>query len=99
MRINSIKLASNIAGKRILLRLDLNVPIKNNKVQDNFKIIALLPTINYLIKRQAKIIIITHLGRPEIDKDKNKFSTKPIAKEMAELLNQKIFYQDLTLYL
>lgn len=58
----SIKLIKHIKGKIILLRVDFNVPIKNGKVEDDFRIKKALPTINFLLKKGAKIILITHLG-------------------------------------
>src|SRR3989344_3016133 len=69
MQIRSLKDAGNIAGKRILLRVDLNVPVLNGEVKDNFRIIQTLPTINFLIKNKAKIILLSHAeeksGRPQ----------------------------------
>ncbi len=59
----SIRQIKNIQGKTILLRVDFNVPIKNRKVEDDFKIIKTLPTIKFLLKKGAKIILITHLGK------------------------------------
>lgn len=59
----SLKLIKNLKDKTVLLRVDFNVPIKNGKVKDDFKIVKALPTINFLIKKGAKIILITHLGK------------------------------------
>ncbi len=59
----SIKQIKNIRGKTVLLRVDFNVPIKNGKVLDNFRIKAALPTVNFLLQKGAKIILITHLGK------------------------------------
>jgi phosphoglycerate kinase len=58
-----IKQIKNVKGKTVLLRVDFNVPIKNGKVEDDFKIKKTLPTINFLKKRGAKMILITHLGK------------------------------------
>lgn len=59
----SVKQIKNLKGKTILLRVDFNVPIKNGKVVDDFRIRASLPTISFLIKRGAKVVLITHLGK------------------------------------
>ncbi|MFZ2072102.1 MAG: phosphoglycerate kinase, partial [Minisyncoccia bacterium] len=59
----SIKSLKNIKGKTALIRVDFNVPIKDGKVEDDFRIRKALPTINFLIKKGAQIILITHLGR------------------------------------
>ena len=58
-----LKQIKNIKGKTVLLRVDFNVPIKNNKVMDDFRIRSAMPTINFLLKKDAKIILLTHLGK------------------------------------
>jgi phosphoglycerate kinase len=70
----SIKQIKNIKGKTILLRVDFNVPIKNNKVLDDFRIRAALPTVNFLLKSGAKLILMTHLGKD------GKASLRPVIK-------------------
>ena len=55
----------NIEGKRVLLRVDFNVPINNGAITENSRIEKVLPTIKFLIRKKAKIIIIAHLGRPK----------------------------------
>ena len=60
----SIENLKNIENKYIILRLDLNVPIKNGKIIDTNRIDKIIPTLNFLIKKKAKIIIISHIGRP-----------------------------------
>ncbi|MCK4454143.1 phosphoglycerate kinase [Candidatus Parcubacteria bacterium] len=81
-------------GKRVLLRTDFNVPLsKQGDILDDFRIKAAIPSIEYLAKNQAKIIIISHLGRPE--KREEKFSLRPIANRLGELLNKKVrFFSD-----
>ena len=68
---NNIKDQENLNQKKILLRLDLNVPLKDGVITDETRIEKILPVINFLIKKQAKIIIISHVGRPKgkINKD------------------------------
>ncbi len=88
MTIKSITKRKSLKNKKVLLRLDLNVPIKDSKILDDFKLKASLETINYLLKKQAKIIILSHLGRPEkFDKD---YSLAPIVKRLKELLGEDI---------
>ena len=76
---------ADIKGKRVLLRVDYNVPIKKGLVEDNYKIKASLETIRFLIYNNCKIVLATHLGRPE-GKFKLEFSTKPLVKELQRLL-------------
>ena len=74
-----------IENKIVFLRVDFNVPVKRNKVIDNYKIKKLLPTIKYLLKKKCKIIIATHLGRPE-GKFVRGLTTKTLASELQRLL-------------
>lgn len=92
MKIKSIKQIKKIKGKRVLVRVDFNVPlVGNNKIgkSEDFRIIRALPTINYLIKQEAKVILISHLGRPEGKVDW-RYSLKPVAKKLSQLLKQKV---------
>lgn len=92
MKIHTISELESIKGKRILLRTDFNVPFKKNgEISDNSRIVKTLKTIKYLQKKGAKIIIITHIGRPE-GKIVKKLSTKNIQSTLEELLKTKIFY-------
>jgi phosphoglycerate kinase len=84
MKLKSIKEARHLLGQRVLVRVDFNVPVKNGQVVDNFKIQASLPTIKFLLHSGARLILISHLGRPT-KKDK-KFSLLPVAKELEKLL-------------
>ena len=61
----SIENIENIKNKRVILRLDLNVPIKNGKITDTNRIDKVMPTLKFLLKKKAKIIIISHVGRPK----------------------------------
>lgn len=80
----------NINNKRVLLRCDLNVPIEGGNVLDETKIIRSLKTINYLIKENCKIIIMSHLGRVKTEEDKEKNSLLPVKISLEKLLNKEI---------
>jgi len=85
----SIKDETNLNQKKVLLRLDLNVPLDNGKITDTTRINKILPTINFLLKSEAKIIIISHVGRPK-GKVVNEFSLKPICEDLKNKLNENI---------
>ncbi len=82
----------NFQNKRVLVRCDFNVPIENGRVVDDFKIQRSLETLNYLKRQGAKIILLSHLGRPEETKQrsKKKFSLRPVAQRLEELLKEKV---------
>ncbi|MBI2662157.1 phosphoglycerate kinase [Candidatus Woesearchaeota archaeon] len=91
MRINHLEQAP-IKGKTVLVRVDYNVPIRKGEVEDNYKIKASLETIRFLIRNDCKIVLATHLGRPE-GKFNLEYSTRPLVKELKKLLpNIKISY-------
>ena len=73
-----------LSGKRVFLRLDLNVPLKDGKVIDDNRIKAALPTLNFLVESGAKVIVASHLGRPKTDEDKQKLSLEPVASALIE---------------
>ena len=79
----------NLNNKKILLRLDLNVPLEKGKISDTTRIDKILPTLNFLIKEKAKIIILSHVGRPK-GKIVEELSLEPIRKELQKKLNQKV---------
>jgi phosphoglycerate kinase len=77
-----------ITQKKVFLRLDLNVPIKNGKITDDTRIREALPTIKYCLEKQAKLVVASHLGRPEgFDK---KYSLEPVADRLNELLDVEV---------
>lgn len=80
----------DLNGKRVLIRQDLNVPIKNGEVTSDKRIVASLPTIMYAIRAGAKVMITSHLGRPTAGEFDEKFSLEPVAKHLAELLGQPV---------
>ena len=80
---------TNLNQKKVLLRLDLNVPLDNGKITDTTRIDKILPTINFLLKSEAKIIILSHVGRPK-GKIVNELSLKPICEDLKNKLNENI---------
>tara|TARA_B100000700_G_scaffold326389_1_gene437799 strand:- start:1792 stop:2970 length:1179 start_codon:yes stop_codon:yes gene_type:complete len=84
-----IKDQENLNEKRVLLRLDLNVPLKNGIITDQTRIDKILPVINFLIKKKSKILVVSHVGRPKgrINED---LSLKPICENLEKKINQKI---------
>lgn len=80
----------DLKDKRVFLRLDLNVPIKNGKITDATRIEAALPTIRYALEHGAKLIVASHLGRPETPEDRAKYSLEPVANKVGELLNCEV---------
>ena len=86
---NNIKDLKDLNHKIILLRLDLNVPLKQGEITDETRIDKILPTINFLLKENSKILIISHVGRPKgkINRD---LSLKPICKNLEKKINKKI---------
>ncbi len=85
----SIKDEKNLNNKKILLRLDLNVPLDNGEITDTTRIEKILPTLRFLIKHNSKIIILSHVGRPK-GKIVNELSLKPICEDLSNKLNQKM---------
>jgi len=85
----NIKDEPNLNQKKVLLRLDLNVPLDNGKITDTTRIDKILPTINFLLKSEAKIIILSHVGRPK-GKVVNELSLKPICEDLENKLNENI---------
>ena len=86
---NSIKDQRNLSQKRVLLRLDLNVPLKNNIITDQTRIDKIIPIIEFLLEKKSKIIIISHIGRPKgkVNKD---LSLKPICENLKKKINEEV---------
>jgi phosphoglycerate kinase len=83
----------NVKGKRVLVRVDYNVPIKDNKVVDDTRIVAAMPTLNYLLEHGAAVILCSHLGRPKGGPDP-KFSLRPVAAHLSGLLGKPVAFAD-----
>ena len=83
----------DVKGKRVLVRVDFNVPLKGDKVTDDTRIRAALPTIQYLLEKGASVILMSHLGRPKEGPDP-KYSMKPTATRLGELLGKPVAFVD-----
>ena len=77
-------------GKKVLIRVDFNVPMKNGVITNDNRIVQALPTIKYALENNAKLILFSHLGRVKEEEDKAKNSLAPVAKRLEELLGQKV---------
>ena len=81
----------NIKNKKVLIRVDFNCPMKDGAVSDDNRIRAELPTIEYAISQEAKVILMSHLGRPDGKKDP-KYSLQAVGEKLAELLNKDVIF-------
>ena len=82
----------DVKGKKVLVRVDFNVPIKDGVIGDDNRIVAALPTINYIIENGGKAILLSHLGRVKSDDDKKELSLKPVADRLSELLKKPVTF-------
>ena len=92
----------DVEGKRVLVRVDYNVPIKNGMVEDDTRLKATIPTINYLLEKNCKIILMSHLGRPKdmlkegksFEEVKKLLTLKPVAEDLSEILGIDVGFAD-----
>lgn len=89
--LRTLKSAGDLRGKRVILRCDLNVPLKGGVIGDDGRIRASVPTIKYLTQAGARVVICSHLGRPEGEPNPE-FSLEPVAKRLEELLGQPVAF-------
>ena len=80
----------SLTDKRVLIRQDLNVPVKGGKVSSDSRIIASLPTIKYALEQNAAVMVMSHLGRPVEGEYSEEFSLKPVAARLSELLGREV---------
>ena len=79
----------DVAGKKCLVRCDFNVPMKDGKITDDFRIVSALPTIRYLVEHKACVILMSHMGKPK-GEPKPELSLRPVADRLSELLGQEV---------
>ena len=79
----------DVKGKKVIVRCDFNVPMKNGEITDDRRIKGALETINYLTENKAKVILMSHLGRPD-KKYEPEFSLAPVAKRLSELTGKEV---------
>ena len=79
----------DVSGKKVLVRVDFNVPMKDGVITDETRINAALPTIKYLLDHNAKVILCSHLGRPK-GEFKPEYSLAPVAKRLSEILGREV---------
>ena len=82
----------NLENKKVIIRVDFNVPIKDGKILDDNRIVMSLKTINYALENRAKVILMSHLGRVKTLEDKEKNSLRIVSYRLSELLNKKVIF-------
>lgn len=82
----------DLQNKKVIIRVDFNVPIKNGQILDDSRIKASLETINYALEHQAKVILFSHLGRIKTEEDKKTNTLEPVALRLSELLNKEVIF-------
>ncbi len=80
----------DLSGKKVIIRCDFNVPIENGIIKDESRLKASLKTIRYARKNNAKVILLSHLGRVQMEEDKQKYTLKPVAERLGNLLRKKV---------
>lgn len=85
-----------LENKKVLIRCDFNVPMKEGKIVDDTRITAALPTIKYCIDQNAKVVLFSHLGRVKEEADLAKNNLAPVAKRLEELLGKKVTFIEKT---
>lgn len=81
----------DVRGKRVLVRVDFNVPIQEGVITNDIRIVSAIPTINYLVEHDAKVILMSHLGRPDGKPDPGK-SLKPVARRLEQMIGRRVLF-------
>ncbi|EJF00889.1 phosphoglycerate kinase [Liquorilactobacillus mali] len=82
----------DVTGKKVLIRVDFNVPIKNGVIGNDNRIVAALPTIKYIVENGGKAILFSHLGRVKTEEDKKELSLRPVAEKLADLIKKPVTF-------
>ncbi|MEY8291544.1 phosphoglycerate kinase [Carnobacteriaceae bacterium 52-44] len=82
----------DLKGKKVLVRADFNVPMKDGEITNDNRIQAALPTLEYILKEGGKVIVFSHLGRIKTEEDKEKNSLRPVSKRLSELLGKEVTF-------
>jgi phosphoglycerate kinase len=91
MSLRTLSALSDLRGKRVIVRCDMNVPLKDGQITDDGRIRASLPTLNVLINQGARVVIVSHLGRPDGEPDAQ-YSLEPVAQRLSELLGKAVVF-------
>ncbi|MCU1411358.1 MAG: phosphoglycerate kinase [Rhodoglobus sp.] len=91
MALRTLESLGDLKGKAVIVRCDLNVPLKNGQITDDGRVRASLPTLNALIHAGARVIVVSHLGRPDGEPDA-KYSLEPVAQRLSELLGKPVVF-------
>ena len=86
----------DLSGKKVLIRCDFNVPIIDGKITDDTRIVASLDTIKYAIDNGARVILFSHLGRVKTEEDLVKNNLEIVSVRLSELLNQPVYFSNMT---
>ena len=81
----------DVKNKKVLVRCDFNVPMQDGKITDDIRITSALPTIRYLMDHGARVILMSHMGRPK-GEAKMEYTLKPVAERLSQLLNKDVIF-------
>src|SRR5512146_827733 len=95
MAIRTLDSLGDLAGKTVLIRCDFNVPLQEGRITDEGRIVASLPPLRALLERGAKVVAMSHLGRPK-GAPEAKYSLAPVAQRLGELLPRPVHFLDVT---